>query len=128
MRKDFRIQIENIHKAALESVGVKGVKKITAHRDASATVASSEKVAAAVARIPDVEVLLNGSTSITFRVPAAVQYAEARPALTTPQERAEAKAEREARKAAKRAQDAPEVEDDLDGLDEEFGEDGTEGI
>lgn len=97
MKKSYRIQIETIYTAALQSVRVKA-KKVTAHRDASATVRGDEKVVSAVKRLPDVEVISEGKGEITFRIPAAQEYHNAHPPLFTDAEKAQQEADKEARR------------------------------
>lgn len=113
MKKSYRIAQEKTYTDALASVKVK-VKKVTAHRDASATIASSEKINELVKSLPGVEILAEGKTEITFRIPAAVEYHNSNPPLLTEVEKAAQEAERDARKAerdAKRANRAELVED-----------------
>jgi hypothetical protein len=118
MKKSYRIAQETIYTQALATVKVK-VKKVTAHRDGSATIPSNEKVNAAVKSLPGVEVLAEGKTEITFRIPAAVEYHLQNPPLLTEAERQQQEAERAAKREARAAKRTAEqgvelVEEDED--------------
>lgn len=111
MKKSYRLHMEDLYVQALKSVRVQA-KKVTAHKDASATIASNEKTAEAVKKIPGVELLNDGKTELTFRIPAAVEWHNQNPPNFTADERAAAEAERAARKAAREAKLASQVEGD----------------
>lgn len=115
MKKSYRLAQEATYAAALKAVKV-SVKKVTAHKDGSATIAANEKVAAAVKRIEGVQVLAEGKGELTFSIPAAMEYHAANPPLWTEEQKAAMAAEaaqRKAERAAKRADAAALDEEDV---------------
>lgn len=117
MKKSYRLAQEATYAAALKEVRVV-VKKVTSHKDGSASIPATEKVVAAVKRIKGVVVISEGDGEIRFTVPAALEYHTANPPLFTEEEKAAAAADKEARKAAraqKRAAAEVEVEDEGEG-------------
>ncbi len=101
MKKSYRLAQERIYTDAitLASNGKAKPKKVTAHRDASATVWTDPKLTALIKAIPGVDILEEGKTEITFTVPAALEYHTSNPPLFTAEEKEEmerAKAERAA--------------------------------
>ncbi len=134
MKKSYRLAQEANYAAALKSVKVV-VKKITAHKDGSATIPATEKVIAAVKRIEGVEVIAEGKGEITFRIPVATEYHTANPPLWTEAQKAAMAAEAAARKAERAAKRAAaevemdeEEEDDSEGDEEDAPEVPEEGI
>lgn len=138
MKKSYRLAQEAAYAAALKTVKVT-VKKVTAHKDGSASIPATEKVVAAVKRIPGVIVISAGDGEIRFTVPAAVEYHAANPPLFTEAEKAadaEAKAARKAERLAKRSaaevavedEDEPETAQDEDSGEEEAPEVPENGI
>lgn len=118
MKKSYRLHQEALYRDALKAARIQ-VKKVTAHKDASATIPSSERIATAVKALPDVEVLAEGKTEITFRLPAALEWHNQNPPNITPEERAQQEAERQARLAAREAKRLAKIEaEDEDGGDE----------
>lgn len=121
MKKSYRLHQEALYRDALKGARIQ-VKKVTAHKDASATIPSNEKTAEAVKKLQGVEILAEGKTELTFRLPAAVEWHAQNPPNFTAEQRAEQQAERDARKAARVAKRA-EADADEDGGEEPEAED-----
>lgn len=102
MKKSYRLAQEAAYAAALKTVKVT-VKKVTAHKDGSASIPGNAAVLAAVKRIAGVTVISTGDGIIRFTVPAAVEYHTANPPLYTEEQKAAMEAEKAARKAARLA-------------------------
>jgi len=102
VKKSYRIAQEKIYTDALAAVKVK-VKKVTAHRDGSATIPVNEKSLPVVKGLANVEILAEGKTEMTIRIPAAVRYHNDNPPLLTEAERDAQKAEAEKKRAERAA-------------------------
>lgn len=111
MKKSYRLAQEAVYAAALKGIGITP-KKVTAHRDASATVKANEKQVEKVKTLAGVEIIHEGKGEVTLRLPAAIEYHNANPPLRTEAEwealRQEAQ-ERQAKRDARRALEAAEL-------------------
>ena len=102
MKKSYRIALEDIYTTALAGKGI-AVEKVTAHRDASATIRAGEDVQAVIQTIPGVEIVASSSVQITFHIPAAHEYHNQNPPLKTEEEKEQERLEKEQRKAERAA-------------------------
>lgn len=133
MKKSYRLHQEGLYRDALKAARVQ-VKKVTAHKDGSATIPSNEKIVAQVKGLPGVVVLAEGKTEITFSLPAALEWHKENPPNFTQEQRNEQKAERDARKTAREAKRLAQGEgdegdddgDEPDGDEEDSSEDQSE--